>query len=171
MQGPNPDGPESILSLYLDPGYAICCIQMSLTKQQDPMSIFLYALKAPESRRWYPRRFKMFLDLLSYFLFDYCTNCIASSTRVALVSKSRLFIIHFLSIDRGWIFVCLLFLNSLISLTLSFAMNLKLGDTRQIQTTVCEQNTFSNQMQTLEILYNTKTYKELLKRYFNYGKY
>ena len=37
---------------------------MSLTEQQDPMSIFLYALKAPESRRQYPRRFKMFLDFL-----------------------------------------------------------------------------------------------------------
>jgi hypothetical protein len=28
------------------------------------MSTFLYALKAPESRRQYPRRFKMFLDFL-----------------------------------------------------------------------------------------------------------
>jgi hypothetical protein len=37
---------------------------MSLTEQQQPMSIFLYALKAPESRRQYPRRFKMFLDFL-----------------------------------------------------------------------------------------------------------
>jgi hypothetical protein len=37
---------------------------MSLTEQQDPMSTFLYALKAPESRRQYPRRFKMFLDFL-----------------------------------------------------------------------------------------------------------
>ena len=40
---------------------------MSLAEQQDPMSIFfifLYALKAPESRRQYPRRFKMFLDFL-----------------------------------------------------------------------------------------------------------
>jgi hypothetical protein len=37
---------------------------MSLTEQQDPMSTFLYALKAPESRRQYPRRFKIFLDFL-----------------------------------------------------------------------------------------------------------
>jgi hypothetical protein len=37
---------------------------MSLTEQQDSMSVFLYALKAPESRRQYPRRFKMFLDFL-----------------------------------------------------------------------------------------------------------
>ena len=37
---------------------------MSLTEQQDPMSVFVYALKAPESRRQYPRRFKMFLDFL-----------------------------------------------------------------------------------------------------------
>ncbi|HEX5978730.1 MAG TPA: hypothetical protein VFY68_15720 [Nitrososphaeraceae archaeon] len=31
----------------------------------DPLSIFLYALKAPESKRQYPRRFKMFLDYLN----------------------------------------------------------------------------------------------------------
>jgi hypothetical protein len=37
---------------------------MSITEQQDPMSNFLYALKAPESKRQYPRRFKMFLDFL-----------------------------------------------------------------------------------------------------------
>jgi hypothetical protein len=34
-------------------------------QHQDPMTIFLYALKAPESKRQYPRRFKMFLDYLS----------------------------------------------------------------------------------------------------------
>ena len=37
---------------------------MSLTQQEDPMSIFLYDLKAAESRRQYPRRFKLFLDFL-----------------------------------------------------------------------------------------------------------
>jgi hypothetical protein len=37
---------------------------MSITEQQEPMSNFLYALKAPESKRQYPRRFKMFLDFL-----------------------------------------------------------------------------------------------------------
>jgi hypothetical protein len=40
---------------------------MSLAEQQDRVSIFfifLYALKAPETRRQYPRRFKMFLDFL-----------------------------------------------------------------------------------------------------------
>jgi hypothetical protein len=30
----------------------------------DPMFNFLYALKAPESKRQYPRRFEMFLDFL-----------------------------------------------------------------------------------------------------------
>jgi hypothetical protein len=29
------------------------------------MDVFLYALKAPESKRQYPRRFKMFLDYLN----------------------------------------------------------------------------------------------------------
>jgi hypothetical protein len=30
----------------------------------DPIIAFMYALKAPESRRQYPRRFKPFLDFL-----------------------------------------------------------------------------------------------------------
>jgi integrase len=33
-------------------------------EQQDPLSMFLYALKAPETKRQYPRRFKVFLDFL-----------------------------------------------------------------------------------------------------------
>ena len=41
---------------------------MSITKEEeqvrDPMTTFMYALKASESRRQYPRRFKMFLDYL-----------------------------------------------------------------------------------------------------------
>src|ERR687889_2660822 len=37
---------------------------MYIPEEQNPMSIFLYALKAPESKRQYPHRFKMFLDFL-----------------------------------------------------------------------------------------------------------
>lgn len=37
---------------------------MTETQYQDPLSIFLYALKAPETRRQYPRRLKVFLDYL-----------------------------------------------------------------------------------------------------------
>lgn len=33
-------------------------------EEQDPLSLFLYALKAPESKRQYPRRLKVFLDYL-----------------------------------------------------------------------------------------------------------
>ena len=32
--------------------------------KNDPMATFTYALKAPESKRQYPRRFKIFLDYL-----------------------------------------------------------------------------------------------------------
>ena len=32
--------------------------------KKDPMTVFIYALKAPESRRQYPRRLKIFLDYL-----------------------------------------------------------------------------------------------------------
>jgi integrase len=33
---------------------------------KDPMAVFLYAVKSPESKRQYPRRFKMFLDFLGF---------------------------------------------------------------------------------------------------------
>ena len=35
-----------------------------IEEQQEPFAIFLYALKAPETKRQYPRRFKVFLDFL-----------------------------------------------------------------------------------------------------------
>ncbi|MDP8941019.1 MAG: hypothetical protein M3M84_00580 [Thermoproteota archaeon] len=38
---------------------------MALSAQyEDPLSVFLYALKAPETKRQYPRRLKVFLDFL-----------------------------------------------------------------------------------------------------------
>ena len=33
-------------------------------EEEDPLSVFLYALKAPETKRQYPRRLKVFLDFL-----------------------------------------------------------------------------------------------------------
>jgi len=33
-------------------------------EEEDPLSVFLYALKAPESKRQYPKRLKVFLDYL-----------------------------------------------------------------------------------------------------------
>jgi hypothetical protein len=33
-------------------------------QEENPMTIFMYALKADETRRHYPQRFKMFLDYL-----------------------------------------------------------------------------------------------------------
>jgi hypothetical protein len=37
---------------------------LSTSIAKDPMAVFLYAVKSPESKRQYPRRFKMFLDFL-----------------------------------------------------------------------------------------------------------
>jgi integrase len=37
---------------------------MSQLITDNPMAVFLYAVKSPESKRQYPRRFKMFLDFL-----------------------------------------------------------------------------------------------------------
>jgi hypothetical protein len=53
---------------------------------------------------------------------------------------------------------------------LSFVVNLELQDTCHIQMAVCDQNMFPHDLQTLE-LDNTKMYKELLSRYFDYGGY
>jgi hypothetical protein len=38
--------------------------QQNHKHKKNPMSVFTYALKAPESRRQYPRRLKIFLDYL-----------------------------------------------------------------------------------------------------------
>jgi integrase len=38
---------------------------LAVTDEQDPLAMFLYALKAPETKKQYPRRFKVFLDFLN----------------------------------------------------------------------------------------------------------
>ena len=54
MQDPNPIGPKSILSLYLDP---LCNntwqnkLAVIEEEYQDPLSVFMYALKDPETKR------------------------------------------------------------------------------------------------------------------------
>ena len=37
-------------------------MQLTTEEERDPMTVFVYALKAPDTRRQYPRRFKVFLD-------------------------------------------------------------------------------------------------------------
>jgi hypothetical protein len=37
----------------------------SLLDQENPLQMFMYALKAPESKRQYPKRLKVFLDFLT----------------------------------------------------------------------------------------------------------
>jgi hypothetical protein len=49
----------------------IICSNRKLTssitiEQKNPIAVFMYALKAAESRRQYPRRFKIFLDYLKW---------------------------------------------------------------------------------------------------------
>jgi hypothetical protein len=39
-------------------------VSLAEEKLEDPLANFLYALKAPETKRQYPRRFKVFLDFL-----------------------------------------------------------------------------------------------------------
>jgi hypothetical protein len=39
-------------------------VSLTEEKLEDPIANFLYALKAPETKRQYPRRFKVFLDFL-----------------------------------------------------------------------------------------------------------
>lgn len=38
---------------------------MTLLDQGNPLAMFMYALKAPESKRQYPKRLKVFLDFLT----------------------------------------------------------------------------------------------------------
>ena len=38
--------------------------QQEQEEYQDPLSVFMYALKAPETKRQWPRRLKVFLDFL-----------------------------------------------------------------------------------------------------------
>jgi hypothetical protein len=82
VEGSNPSEPVSILSLYLCPPSIIGGRRTRLTltttttiptyepqhqanqMRKNPMTVFAYALKAPESRRQYPRRLKIFLDYL-----------------------------------------------------------------------------------------------------------
>ena len=37
----------------------------TLLDQENPLAMFMYALKAPESKRQYPKRLKVFLDFLT----------------------------------------------------------------------------------------------------------
>ena len=37
----------------------------TLFDQENPLAMFMYALKAPESKRQYPKRLKVFLDFLT----------------------------------------------------------------------------------------------------------
>jgi hypothetical protein len=55
---------------------------------QDPMTVFLYALKAPETKRQWPRRLKVFLDFLKLD----CTT---------MEEKARKFIIK-TRLNPGW---------------------------------------------------------------------
>jgi hypothetical protein len=72
-------------------------------------------------------------QILSFLFFFSATNLIASSTTVALVNKSSLFITHSLAKDKPEPSFCVLHQDSQISPMLSFEMNLKLQDTCHIQ--------------------------------------
>ena len=42
----------------------IAVLDKKPSNQEDPLSVFMYALKAPETKRQYPRRAKVFFDFL-----------------------------------------------------------------------------------------------------------
>jgi integrase len=62
--GSNPTRPKPNLTVYLGPLRMLKYNQMTIAVEQDPLSVFTYALRAPETRRQYPRRFKVLLDFL-----------------------------------------------------------------------------------------------------------
>jgi hypothetical protein len=60
----HPTRPTAILTLYLGHVYYIVNSHLEIIEEQNPIVAFSYALKAPETKRQYPRRFKMFVDFL-----------------------------------------------------------------------------------------------------------
>ena len=44
--------------------YHIVKNHLAIIEEQNPIAVFSYALKAAETKRQYPRRFKMFVDFL-----------------------------------------------------------------------------------------------------------
>jgi hypothetical protein len=54
-------------------------------EEENPMTIFMYALKAPDTRRQYPQRFKMFLD---YLKLEGALEKQASCFEICFVSQS-----------------------------------------------------------------------------------
>ena len=44
--------------------YYIVKSHLAIIEEQNPIAVFSYALKTPETKRQYPRRFKMFVDFL-----------------------------------------------------------------------------------------------------------
>ena len=44
--------------------YYIVKNHLAIIEEQNPIGTFSYALKSPETKRQYPRRFKMFVDFL-----------------------------------------------------------------------------------------------------------
>ena len=64
--GSNPSEPESYLSLYIGPNqYNVVQITTEIEEiNVNPVLNFFFALKAPESKRQYPKRFEKFLDYL-----------------------------------------------------------------------------------------------------------
>ena len=59
-----PTRPTTILSLYLGPCLLYSESHLAIIEEQNPIIVFSYTLKAPETKRQYPRRFKMFVDFL-----------------------------------------------------------------------------------------------------------
>jgi hypothetical protein len=60
----HPTRPTTILSLYLGPCLLYSECHLAIIEEQNAIIVFSYTLKAPETKRQYPRRFKMFVDFL-----------------------------------------------------------------------------------------------------------
>ena len=69
----------------------------TLLEQENPLAMFMYALKAPESKRQYPKRLKVFLDfstlkneLSSLDLENQCIEFMANSQRDSKWANNKL---------------------------------------------------------------------------------
>jgi hypothetical protein len=57
-------GPETYLSAYIGPNQYYVNANTTKVEEINPVTNFFLALKAPESKRQYPKRFEKFLDYL-----------------------------------------------------------------------------------------------------------
>jgi hypothetical protein len=71
--------------------------KLFILKERDPLATFMYGLRAPDTRRQYPRRFQYFLDFLriSGTLEEQAKQFVLKQEKIDSRLKKALYIIEF----------------------------------------------------------------------------